>query len=134
MRYQRTVERVSNGRIFHNESGFFMWDEERELVMQALAIPRGVCLLAGGGYTSKEGSVVIDLHAALGDSQWGITQSPFMTENAKTVAFDHELVIDGTSWRYKQTTHLDIYGRHFDHTDENRLRRGPQIVGGAPDD
>ena len=31
--------------------------------------------------------------------------------------------IDGDSMRYSETTGLEIYCRHFDHTDENELKR-----------
>lgn len=44
-----------------------------------------------------------------------------MREQAKTVAFRHDLsVADGTLF-YSETTSLEIYGRSFDHTDENQL-------------
>ena len=134
LRYTRTVERKSNGRIFHNESGFLMWDAERGLVMQALAIPRGVCLMAGGPVRVEGDATVIELRAELDGAEWPIAQSPFMRDNARTVAFDHTLRISAGRLEYKQTTHLEIYDRHFDHTDSNRLLRGPLLAGGPPDD
>ena len=59
--------------------------------------------------------------AKLDDPDWWIIQSPFMREQAKTVAFRHDLsVADGTLF-YSETTSLEIYGRSFDHTDDNQL-------------
>jgi len=65
--------------------------------------------------------VKLAVAAKLDDPDWGIIQSPFMRDGAKTVAFRHDLsVVDGTL-SYSETTSLEIYGRSFDHTDENQL-------------
>ncbi len=61
--------------------------------------------------------------AKLGDPDWGIVQSPFMRDNASTVAFRHEVTIDGDQLSYAETTSLEIYGRRFEHTDQNELVR-----------
>jgi hypothetical protein len=85
---------------------------------------RSLALLAGGKFTgSPEGEVVIEVAAKLGDPDWGIVQSPFMRDNAKTIAFEHKLVVNGDSLTYEETTTVDIYGKVFAHTDGNRLRR-----------
>jgi hypothetical protein len=46
-----------------------------------------------------------------------------MRDNASTVGFSHRVEIDGDNMRYAETAKLEIYGRSFDHTDENELRR-----------
>ncbi len=48
LRYHQVVSRKSNDEVFHNESGYWIWDAEQSIVMQVLTIPRGVCLIAGG--------------------------------------------------------------------------------------
>ena len=48
LRYHQVVSRKRDEKVFHNESGYWMWDAEQCIVMQALSIPRGVCLIAGG--------------------------------------------------------------------------------------
>lgn len=57
-------------------------------------------------------------------------QSPSMNANARTVAFRRRFVCDGQSLSYSQTTVVDIYGKRFDHTDENQLKRVSDSVGG----
>ena len=125
LRYCQIVSRKSNDEVFHNETGFWMWDAEQGLVMQGLTIPRGVCLIAGGTFRETQaGQIVLEVQAALDNPDWGIVQSPFMRENARALEFRHTISLSGDTLVYNETTVLDIYGRRFDHTDENTLTRG----------
>ena len=119
--YHQVVRRKSNDEVFHNQTGYWMWDADLSLVMQSLTIPRGVCLLAGGTADSQQTRLAV--RAAIGDADWGIVQSPFMRDKARTLEFTHEITIDGDSLFYSETTVLDIYGKRFDHTDGNTLLR-----------
>jgi len=125
LRYHQVVSRKSNDEVFHDQIGYWMWDTAQSTVVQSLAIPRAVCVLAGGKYTGDPGEMPVSfqVHAALGHEDWGIVQSPFMRDNARTVGFEHELRIDGDRLWYAETTKLEIYGRSFDHTDTNELTR-----------
>ncbi|HED65887.1 MAG TPA: DUF1794 domain-containing protein [Planctomycetes bacterium] len=126
VRYLQIVRRKSNDEVFHDQTGYWMWDARAKTVMQSLTIPRGVCVLAGGqhsGEVDPRSPTTLRVRATLGDETFGIIQSPYMLENAKTVAFEHELIVGPDSLRYSETTHLSIYGRDFDHTDANELRR-----------
>ncbi len=126
LHYRQIVRRKSNDEIFHDETGYWMWDENAGLVMHSLAIPRAVCVLAGGkcGESWKQGSeVTLEVEAHVGDADWGIIQSPFMRDNAKTIEFRHKVIIGEHTLHYSETTMLEIYGRTFEHTDENQLRR-----------
>ena len=46
-----------------------------------------------------------------------------MRDNASTIAFNRVLSVSDDRLHYTQTTVVDIYGRRFDHTDENTLSR-----------
>ena len=62
--YHQIVRRKSDGEVFHNETGYWMWDSEAETVMHSLAIPRAVCVLAGGKYSGEkdaDGRAVINV-------------------------------------------------------------------------
>jgi len=125
VRYQQIVRRKSNDEVFHEQTGYWMWDAREGVVMESIVIPRAVCVLAGGTWSGApaQGSLVqLSVAAKLGDSDWGIIQSPFMRDNASTVEFRHQLSVEGKTLSYSETTVLDIYGRSFDHTDENQLR------------
>jgi hypothetical protein len=119
LRYHQVVSRKRDEKVFHNESGYWMWDAEQGLVMQALTIPRGVCLIAGGQADQSK----LEVGAAIDDPDWGIVQPPFMRDNAKTLEFSHRISVTGDTLVYDQTTVLEIYGKRFDHTDENTLVR-----------
>ena len=55
------------------------------------------------------------------DADWQIIQSPFMGSNAKTLEFRQTVTIDKGTLTYSQTTVVDIYGKRFEHTDDNEL-------------
>jgi len=123
LRYLQIVTRKSDDTVFHHETGYWMWDAERETVMHSLAIPRAVTLLAGGKVRREGDMLVFEVAAKQGDPDWGICQSPFMRDNAKTTAFTHTISVTGDELSYSETTLLDIYGRSFEHTDRNILTR-----------
>jgi len=125
IRYHQVVRRTSNDKVFHNETGYWLWDMAQSLVMQTLTIPRGVSLIAGGSYQiGQDGSpTVLTVRAAIDDVDWPIAQSPFMRDNAKTVEFSHTISVAHATLSYSETTIVDIYNKRFEHTDENSLTR-----------
>lgn len=126
IRYLQVVYRKSDNQAFHNETGYWMWDAETQTVMHSLVIPRAVCVLAGGKVTASGGpseAITLEVAARLDDPDWGIIQSPFMRDQARTVEFRHKIQVDGNKLSYAETTVVDIYGKKFDHTDENELTR-----------
>ena len=124
VRYHQVVSKKKNDEVFHDEVGYWTWDRATNAIAHSLTIPRAVCVLAGGVYEASQGdSVVLEVAAREGDSDWGIVQSPFMRDNAKTTAFTHRIEIRGDTLVYSETTTLDIYGSTFAHTDGNTLTR-----------
>jgi len=123
LHYRQIVKRKSDDNVFHDETGYWMWDAESDTVMHSLTIPRAVALLAGGKARKEGEATVFEVSAKLGDSDWGIIQSPFMQDKAKTTAFAHTISVTGNELIYAETTMLDIYGRSFEHTDKNVLVR-----------
>lgn len=122
--YRQIVRRTSNDEVFHDQTGYWIWDAEAKTVMHSFTIPRGVCVIAGGVYDGERdenGRVVLTLSAALDDPKWKIIESPFMQENASSKAFSQKIVVGNGTLAYTQTTLLDIYGREFEHTDGNEL-------------
>ena len=124
--YRQIVQRKSNDKIFHDETGYWMWDEKAETIMHSLTIPRAVSVLAGGDHNGKrehDGSFVIKVSASLKDKDWQIIQSPFMRDNARTTEFHHQITVGNGKLSYSETTIVDIYGKTFEHTDQNELTR-----------
>lgn len=124
LQYRQLVRRVSNDKILHDQSGYWAWDAQGGSLMHMFSIPRGVTVLAGGTVTeSSDGSMVFEVRSSASDPHWTISEAPFMQRKAKTLEFNQRLVLGGDELHYAQTTLLDIYGREFEHTDENRLAR-----------
>lgn len=121
VRYHQVVKRKRNDEVFHDQIGYWTWDSADNTVSFSLAIPRAVTVLAGGTY--QPGSNELSVYASSDGPDWGISQSPFMLEKAKTTAFELNVSVDGDTMSYRQTTSLNIYGREFPHTDENTLKR-----------
>lgn len=122
LRYHQVVARKSDKKVFHDSTGYWLWDAEKKLVMQTLTVPRGVSLVAGGRCESPD-SKVLEVRAAADDPDWGIVQAPFMRDNAKTLGFTHKVSVSGDALTYSETKTLEIYGKRFEHTDENTLTR-----------
>lgn len=121
--YHQLVMRKSNDEVFHNQTGYWMWDAAAGTVMHSLLIPRSVGLIAAGTCVQEGDDIVFDVKATLRDADWGVMQSPFMRDNASTREFRQKMTLSGDTLSYAQTTLVDIYGKTFDHTDENTLTR-----------
>lgn len=123
VRYHHIVRKEENGLIFHDQIGHWLYEAKTGAVMHSLSIPRGVCLLAGGKVQQEDQRYVFQVSAKAGDADFGIVQSPFMLENAKTKAFDMTMTVEGDWLNYKENTFLFIYGKDFDHMDKSELKR-----------
>ena len=129
VQYRQLVQRVTDNKIIHDQSGYWTWDSVTETLMHVFAIPRGVTVIAGGTASkTEEGETVFDVSAKAGDEHWMITEAPFMQEKARTIRFSQQLVLSqdtsgADKLSYTQMSLLDIYGREFEHTDENLLHR-----------
>ena len=124
--YRQIVTKKSDNTVFHDQTGYWMWDEKAGIIMQSLSIPRAVSLLAAGSFTGKkdaEGNYHLDVAAKHDNEDWQIIQSPFMRDNARTMEFTHSIIVGDDKLSYTETTLVDIYGRLFEHTDENTLSR-----------
>lgn len=123
VRYHQVVRKRNNGKIFHEQVGHWIYEPATNMIVHSLSIPRAVCVLAGGTLQQDGDETVFDVQATAGSDSFGITQSPFMLEKARTTAFHMALRIAGDRLHYEQTTSLDIYGRQFEHTDGCELMR-----------
>ena len=117
--YVLHVNRITDNAPIHHQTGYWLWDKEKDEVVHSIAIPRAVCVLATGGASVSTGKVV--LNVATDES--GVVQTDFMHKKAKTTSFKMELTLEGDLLHYAETTMIDIYGKSFEHTDTNTLNR-----------
>jgi hypothetical protein len=124
LHYRRIVSRKSDDGIFHDETGYWMWDAATNVIMHSLNIPRAVSLLAGtilNEKNYKNGKLEFEIEAGIDNKDWGIIQSPFMKEKALTKNYHQKMMIENGKMEYEEITMLNIYGREFEHTDKNEL-------------
>ena len=122
VKYYQYVREIETDDVSHAETGFWIWDNNTDTIMCAFAIPRGLSVLAGGGFKkSDNGKLIFNVSSSLDDPNWSIVQSPFMAKKAMTLSFSREFKLNGNTLSYKQLTKLDIYGKKFDHEDSNTL-------------
>jgi hypothetical protein len=121
--YKQIVSRKSNNQVFHHQLGYWYFEKKTGEILYSLSIPRAVSVLAKGKGTANGAKMEYDVKAEASDKNYGIIESAFMTGKASTRSFSMQVVVEGDAFRYKMNTGLHIYGRDFDHTDENSLTR-----------
>lgn len=126
LHYRQIVCRKSDDEVFHDETGYWMWDAKENVIMHSLTIPRAVSIIAGGshnGEKSTDGNTILEVSAGIDDESWKIIQSPFMQKKAKTIKFSHYITVGNGKLSYSETMDIEIYGNLFEHTDKNELLR-----------
>jgi len=123
IKYHHVVRKLENGHIFHDQIGHWIYEKSTNTIMHSLSIPRAVCLLAGGIYQENNGTSIFNVEAKADSQTYGIVQSPFMLEKAKTKAFKMNLSVKNNELNYHEVTSLHIYGKDFEHVDESTLYR-----------
>ena len=123
VKYHHVVRKQENGHIFHDQIGHWLYEAETGLVMHSLTIPRGLCVLAGGTVNKNGSETVFEVKAEQGSETFGIIQSPFMLEKAKTNSFHMIMSVADNQLSYEETMALSIYGKEFEHSDKSILQR-----------
>lgn len=109
---------------FHEEVGYFIWDEHNKQVMKSFIVPRGVSVMAGATCSSDAKSFRVE--ASIGSQTYGICSNPFLDKEFKTVKYDLEFKqIDENTFSYDEDTQLLIKGQDevFHHTEKNTMTR-----------
>lgn len=120
--YVQKVKRITNDKVIHQETGYWIWEQGTDNVIHSLTIPRGICVLAGGKATGKQSeSTIFTVEAEVGNEQWPIIQTTFLQQKAKVESYKQQVTLFDNTLHYTQTMVLDIYGRTFEHTDSSTL-------------
>ncbi|KGL63799.1 heme-binding beta-barrel domain-containing protein [Polaribacter sp. Hel1_85] len=123
VRYHQVVREKANDKVSHSETGYWLWDKNENTIMNSFSIPRGVNILAGGEVSLTNNELKLTVAVAENDTKWGIVQSPFMLQKAKTLSFKREFKFANNKLSYTQEMVLAIYGKTFTHTDKNTLTK-----------
>jgi hypothetical protein len=127
VRYHQVVSRKSNGEVFHDQTGYWLWDSADNGIVETFTIPRAVAVVASGTLAApqdlnQELEFVVSTESDSGTAT--IAQADFMFKQAKTTGFSHTITVQGDEMRYSETTMLDIYEKtDYEHKDVNSLTR-----------
>lgn len=123
LQYRQLVVRTRDNKPIHDQSGYWIWEQDTNTIMHSFCIPRGLALVAGGTCYNMDGRILINVKAEKDSGRWGIAQSPFLQEKAVTRAFEQQIILQGDKLIYRQITDLFIYDKKFEHTDDSLLYR-----------
>lgn len=123
IKYHHAVRKNENGHIFHDQIGHWIYELCTNTIMHSLTIARGVVVLAGGEYKQEGTQGIFGVETLIGSDTFGILQSPFMFEKAKTIAFKMSLKIKEDTLSYYELSSLKIYGKEFVHENFSTLQR-----------
>lgn len=124
--YVQKVQRISNGEQIHHETGYWIWEQSTKKVTHCLVIPRGMSVLAAGVFVENSAinsTITFDVKACTDEVNWQLIQSPFMQKNARMSEYFQQFILTENKLSYTQSMILDIYGKVFEHTDQNTLIR-----------
>lgn len=77
-------------------------------------------VLATGAF-AENSAITFAVKASIDKANWQLIQSPFMQKNAKMTEYFQQLILTENKLSYTQSMILDIYGKVFEHTDQNSL-------------
>jgi hypothetical protein len=122
LRYHIHINTEEEDITFHDQVGYWLWEETTGLVMQTLGIPRGQSLLAGGA--AKPDGRGLKVSARRGSTEYGITSTAFLEHAFRTDSYDLDITFNADgSWSYVSDTMLAVRGQEkpFRHRDVNTL-------------
>lgn len=121
--YKMAAWRLGEDIPFHTEVGYWLWDAALGHVMRGFVIPRGSALLAGG--EAAPDATSFTMRADADSDEYGITQNTYLLRNARCIAYECKLSIDGDTLTYDETSTLVMkeYDEPYLHTDRNVLKR-----------
>ena len=124
LRYHVKVNTDEEIITFHDQVGYWLWEPATGLVLQTIAIPRGLVAIASGH--AKADDKKLKLKAIRGETEYGICATTFLEQAFKTESYEIEITFndDGT-WSYISDTMLRVKGQKelFRHHDENNLKQ-----------
>lgn len=122
--YRTRIVKPGSVEMYHDQTGYWLWEPATGAIMLTLSIPRGQVALAKG--RAKPDATSFTVKARRGFTENGICSGVFLEENFRTERFSMTVTVnDADSWTYDETTVLKIAGVKalFNHTDRHQLHR-----------
>jgi len=121
--YKMAAWRQDEDDPFHTEVGYWLWCGGLRHVMRGFVIPRGSAILAGG--EAEPDATAFTLRASADSDEYGITQNAYLLDNARCIAYEVNVTVQGDNLAYDETSTLQMkeFDEPFLHTDRNVLQR-----------
>jgi len=124
LRYSMTAWRLGEDDAFHEELGYWLWDDGRKQVLRCFMVPRGVLINAGGD--AETDSREFHLSAEVGSETYGILSNQYLDSTYKTMKYILDVRVEKPdTFSYKEDTQLwiPVDKAIFHHTDQNTLSK-----------
>ena len=127
LRYHIHITTAEEDITFHDQVGYWLWEPATGLVLQTVALPRGLVALAAGQARADADQIVVS--AANTEAGSDIAETAFLQQAFRTTSYRIAITFHGDdSWSYVIDTELAVRGKtgSFSHQDSNTLARvGP---------
>jgi hypothetical protein len=125
LRYHtKAWEEGDDEKPFHEEVGYFIWDEQRKEMLKSFIVPRGIAVNAGCKMEAEDKEFTVK--AELGSTTYGVCSNKFLDDQFQTVSYEAKFTInDANSFSYDENTRIKIKDqeKNFDHTEKNVMTR-----------
>lgn len=110
----------------HQETGYWLFDVDKGEFIKAIAIPRGITILAGGVFMpillqGASFETLISASAENSSNIFGISNATFLEQIAPTTKFTTQIQLRNDTLTYFESSILRIQGQLLDHTDTANL-------------
>lgn len=124
LRYHIHITTAEEDITFHDQVGYWLWEPATGLVLQTVALPRGMVALASGQAAADADQIIVSTGAGT-----DIAETTFLQQAFHTTSYRIAITFHGDdSWSYAIDTELAVRGKTgpFSHQDSNTLVRvGP---------
>ncbi|NES00539.1 MAG: FABP family protein [Symploca sp. SIO1B1] len=126
--YSTNLVNAQTKKPMHQETGYWLIDAAQTKFIKAIAIPRGISILAGGTYhifsgSSRDPIFVLNASANVGSPTFGISSDHFLSSVSPTTRFNITIELTGDRMSYKEDSILKIDEQYLHHTDEATLSK-----------
>jgi hypothetical protein len=121
--YRTTAYRDGDREPFHREVGYWLWYAHESQVLRCFMVPRASAVIAGA--TVAADAKTFKPESDLSSHAYGILSSKYLDSVARATRYDVTVYLDGTTYRYDQTTVVEHERSDtiILHTDRNTLIR-----------
>lgn len=123
LRYHQRMVQPGKVETFHDQVGYWLWEEKTETLYHTIALPRALSAMCMG--KAKKTDTEFEVVATRGSAVNGISSNPFLDVAFQTTKISIRYVTapDGTLTYHESTTLLINGKQKFEHTCTSSLKK-----------